>query len=237
MAVGTGMVHLVTRAEPAEPIDHPSEVVVERMDSYFAEPVVAGSKRFHAMVVGPGLGGSLQIGNFVRRLLMDSDCPVVLDADGLTCFRDRGNLARALARRRASTVLTPHQGEFERVFGPIGASPVEACRRAAADTGAVILLKGSPTVIADPTGEVMLAAAGSAKLASAGTGDVLTGVIAGLLAQGMAAFDAAWVGSYLHGMAGSGVMTGKVTASQLVDAVACSYGSLNRTLAPQELLR
>lgn len=237
MAVGAGIVHLFTRAEPTEWLEHPAEVVVDRLESYFAEPVVAASRRFRAMVVGPGLGGSLQIGNFVRRLLIDSDCPVVLDADGLTCFRDGSNLARTLSRRRASTVLTPHRGEFERVFGPIEGSPVEACRQAAIDLGAVVLLKGSPTIIADPSGEVVLSAAGSAKLASAGTGDVLAGVIAGLLAQGTPAYEAAWAGAYLHGAAGTGVATGKVTATSLVDAIAHYYGSLGCAASPQEILR
>ncbi len=237
MAVGAGIVHLVTRAEPTEWLEHPDEVVVDRLESYFAEPVVAASRRFRAMVVGPGLGGSLQIGNFVRRLLIDTDCPVVLDADGLTCFRDGSNLARTLTRRRASTVLTPHRGEFERVFGAIEGSPVVACRQAAIDLGAVVLLKGSPTIIADPSGAVALSAAGTAKLASAGTGDVLAGVIAGLLAQGMSAYEAAWVGAYMHGAAGAGVSTGKVTATSLVDAIAHYYGGLHCVASAQELLR
>jgi hydroxyethylthiazole kinase-like uncharacterized protein yjeF len=237
MAVGAGIVHLVTRADPAEPIDHPPEVVVERLESYFAEPVVTASRRFRSMVIGPGLGGSLQIGNFVRRLLVDSDAPVVLDADGLTCFRDSSNLARTLSRRRAATVLTPHRGEFERVFGTIEDSPVQACRRAALETGAVVLLKGSPTIVADPLGGCALIAVGSAKLASAGTGDVLTGVIAGLLAQGMSAYEAAWAGAYLHGVAGATVTTGKVRASTLVDAIAQYYGGLNRVAPVEELLR
>ncbi|MCL5973284.1 MAG: NAD(P)H-hydrate dehydratase [Ferrimicrobium sp.] len=237
MAVGAGIVHLVTRAEPTEPVAHPQEVVVDRVESYFAEPVVTASRRFRSMVVGPGLGGSLQIGNFVRRLLIDSDCPVVLDADGINCFRDAGNLARTLSRRRASTVLTPHRGEFERVFGTIDGSPVEACRRAADESGAVVLLKGSPTIVADPRGSVALIAAGSAKLASAGTGDVLAGVIAGFLAQGMSAYEAAWAGAYLHGAAGASVSTGKVTATSLIEAIAHYYGGLDRVMPPQDLLR
>ncbi|WP_298208885.1 NAD(P)H-hydrate dehydratase [Ferrimicrobium sp.] len=237
MAVGAGMVHLVTRAESTEIIDHPSEVVVDRLESYFAEPVVVASRRFRSIVLGPGLGGSLQIGNFVRRLLVDADCSIVLDADGLTCFRDASNLARTLARRRASTVLTPHHGEFERVFGPIEGSSVVACRQAAIDTGAVVLLKGSPTIVADPSGAVALSAVGTAKLASAGTGDVLAGVIAGLLAQGMSAYEAAWAGAYLHGAAGSSVVTGKVTATSLVEAIARYYGGLDCVSPAQELLR
>ncbi|WP_298336896.1 NAD(P)H-hydrate dehydratase [Ferrimicrobium sp.] len=237
MAAGAGMVHLVTRAEPNEMIDHPSEVVVDRLESYFAEPVVAASRRFRSIVLGPGLGGSLQIGNFVRRLLVDTDCPIVLDADGLTCFRDTANLARTLTRRRAPTILTPHHGEFERVFGPIEGSPVVACSQAAIDSGAVVLLKGSPTIVADPSGAVALSAVGTAKLASAGTGDVLAGVIAGLLAQGMSAYEAAWAGAYLHGAAGAGVATGKVTATSLVEAIARYYGSLNCVSPAQELLR
>ena len=100
-------------------------------------------------------------------------------------------------------MLTPHDGEFERLAGARpGPDRIAAARALAADTGAVVLLKGSPTVVADPRGEVRVVAAGDARLATAGTGDVLSGVIGALLAQGLPALEAAAAGAWLHGRAG-----------------------------------
>jgi hydroxyethylthiazole kinase-like uncharacterized protein yjeF len=99
-------------------------------------------------------------------------------------------------------VLTPHAGEFSRAFGSVGADRVAAVRAAAARTAGVVLLKGADTIIASPEGRVAINASAPPWLATAGSGDVLAGLISGLLAQGMPAWDAAAAGAYIHGRAG-----------------------------------
>jgi len=157
---------------------------------------VALLKRVHAVAMGPGLGISPATSEGVRAVLGAYGGPVVLDADALA-----GLDLDLLARRRAATVLTPHEGEFTRLFGLIGQDRIGAVVGAAARSGAVVLLKGPTTVIADPSGAVRLAAAGTPSLASAGTGDVLTGLVAALLACGVPALDAAGLAAHAHGAA------------------------------------
>lgn len=167
------------------------------------EPVLAASARVHALAVGPGLSQDEETAGFVRTLLRESPVPVVLDADGLNAFTSR---AGEIADRKADAVLTPHQGEFARLTGmgsrEVALDRVGAVQRLAADSGAVALLKGPRTLVATPRGQVRINLTGSPVLATAGSGDVLTGVIGALLARGLDPFDAAWVGAYLHGDAG-----------------------------------
>jgi NAD(P)H-hydrate epimerase len=156
-------------------------------------------KRLNAVALGPGLG----VGGETRALVdaaLKSGAAVVLDADAITSFKDD---PKALFNRlHEKCVLTPHAGEFERLFsGLLDESPskLEATRAAAARAGCVVLLKGGDTVIADPSGKAAINANAPPWLATAGAGDVLTGLIAGLLAQGMGAFDAACCAAWLHG--------------------------------------
>jgi NAD(P)H-hydrate epimerase len=129
---------------------------------------------------------------------------VVLDADGLNAYTGD---AAALAARASEAVLTPHVGEFGRLTGvkprDLEADRVGHVRRLADDARAVALLKGSRTLIAEPGGRTRLNVTGSPVLATAGSGDVLTGTIGGLLARGLGAPDAAAAGAYLHGLAGT----------------------------------
>lgn len=154
--------------------------------------------RVQAWVVGPGLGTD----DAAAELLTDalrSDLPVLVDADGITLVARAPGLVRA---RRAPTVLTPHDREFARLAGDVGADRIGAARRAAAELGATVLLKGNATVVADPEGRAYVNPTGTPWLATAGSGDVLSGLIGSLLATGLDATLAAAVGAYVHGVAG-----------------------------------
>ncbi|MDY7094493.1 MAG: NAD(P)H-hydrate dehydratase [Acidobacteriota bacterium] len=156
-----------------------------------------------ALALGPGLGVGEETEAAIRRLVLEATVPLVLDADGLNAFAGH---AAALARRSAPTVLTPHPGELGRLLQCSAAEVQEdrpaAARRAAELTGAVVLLKGHRTLVATPDGELYINTTGNPGMATGGTGDVLTGLVGGLLAQGMEALAAAQLGAFCHGLAG-----------------------------------
>ena len=149
--------------------------------------------RRSAWVCGPGLG--IDAARTALTLLLHRGRAVVVDADAISACAGAPDLLRGAA------VLTPHAGEFTRVFGPPGADRVASVRAAAAQTGAVVLLKGADTIVADPDGRVAINDTAPPDLATAGAGDVLAGLIGALLAQGMPAWEAACAGAWLHGRA------------------------------------
>jgi len=217
LRVGSGMVRLITRGAPEEPLDHPSEVVVERHERLSAEAVLEVATRARALVFGPGLGTTSQINMVLAALMRQAELPLVVDADGLNVLARSGRSEALLAARPAPTVLTPHQAEFARLFGDVGPDPLGRIAQLSERTGAVICAKGSPTVVAAPDGRVVVSAAGGPELASAGTGDVLAGMIGGLIARGLPAFEATWVAAELHGVAGAAL--GGLLATELADEV------------------
>jgi NAD(P)H-hydrate epimerase len=167
-----------------------------------AETLLADVGRFASVAVGPGLGGAgdpdLQF--VVRTVVAEARPPMVLDADGLNALA--GDFTSLQARRTmgAPIVLTPHAGEYQRLMGaPVGGDRLAAARALAERSGAVVLLKGPGTVVAGPDGAVALNPTGGSALATAGSGDVLTGIIAGFLARGLDAFRAAAAAAWVHG--------------------------------------
>ena len=189
LAAGASMIRLTSRGDVAELIDLPAEVV--RSD----DPVL--EKRSRCVVAGPGLGTDGVA--WLRERLADVSVPVVLDADGL----DRSLIRNDSASERR-WVLTPHEGEFVRLTGePLPANRLEAVRSLARVTGCVVLLKGATTLIADRDGRVRVVRSGTPTLATAGSGDVLSGVIGATIARGHDPLDAAALGAHLHGRAGA----------------------------------
>lgn len=159
--------------------------------------------RAGALVLGPGLGRAEHAVLFARSLAAWAEAPLLLDADGLNAH---AGALEQLASRPAATVLTPHAGELGRLL-EIDSDEVEArrlhhVREAALRSGAVVVLKGDDTLVAEPEGRVAVSRGGSAGLATAGTGDVLSGTIAAMLAKGLEPFAAACAGVYVHAQAG-----------------------------------
>lgn len=172
--------------------------VLSRWPEVIATSTPATAGRVQAWVVGPGLGTD-ETAAAELRFALDTDLPVIVDADGLTLL---GAHPELIEGRNAPTVLTPHAGEFARLAGsPPGTDRVGATRRLADQLGATVLLKGNVTVIAEPQGRVYLNAAGQSWAATAGSGDVLSGVIGALLAAGLPPGEAAAAAAFVHARA------------------------------------
>lgn len=161
-------------------------------------------RKANVLAVGPGLSREPAARRFAQRLVSEVALPVVLDADGINAFA--GGARGKLRNARCPIVLTPHPGEMARLMGTsaeaVQRSRKEMARKAAKELRAVVVLKGHRTVVASPSGGLYVNATGNPGMASGGTGDVLTGVIAALIGQGCDLFTAAKAGVYLHGLAG-----------------------------------
>jgi hydroxyethylthiazole kinase-like uncharacterized protein yjeF len=168
------------------------------------DAAVKAIERADAVVLGPGLGRAPGTQAFARKLLARVEVPLVIDADGLNALAEV--FPGALPERPAATVLTPHAGELGRLLGvessEVGAHRLADARDAAARSGAIVVLKGDDTLVAAPTGRVAVSRGGAPALATAGTGDVLSGVIGALLAKGVAPDHAACAGVHAHVRAG-----------------------------------
>jgi hydroxyethylthiazole kinase-like uncharacterized protein yjeF len=190
-----------------------------------AAEVLEDVDRFRALAIGPGLGRAPATEAAVCEIVAAAPVPIVVDADALHALAG----SDALTKRAAPTVLTPHDGEFATLAGERpGPDRLAAARGLAADTGAVVLLKGPATVIAAADGRALISAAGGPWLATAGTGDVLTGLIAGLLAQGIDSWLAAAAGAVVHSRAADIAGHTGLVAGDLVGAVPAVLDELRR---------
>jgi hydroxyethylthiazole kinase-like uncharacterized protein yjeF len=204
---------LVTLASPRDALSvnasASTAVMVRAIDTTAEFADLLTDKRLNACVIGPGAGVGERTREFVQAALSEKRA-LVLDADALTSFADASDHLFEAIKSSADPqiVLTPHLGEFRRLFSDMSnkhplRSKLERVRDAAQRSGAVVLLKGPDTVVASSDGRAAISANAPPWLATAGAGDVLAGMIAGFLAQGVPAFEAAAIGTWMHGEAGS----------------------------------
>jgi hydroxyethylthiazole kinase-like uncharacterized protein yjeF len=226
---GAGYLRFAGPAHAAELVRQhfPDVVATETPPGDGAAVLAAG--RVQAWVVGPGLGTDDASAAVVHAVL-GADVPVLVDADGLTIVAQHPQWLRERASRGQVTLLTPHEGEFARLVGgdpaevqeALAADRLGAVRRAASELASTVLLKGSTTLVVDPTGEARVNGTGIGWLAAAGSGDVLSGVAGGLLATGLSARDAGSAGAWLHGVAAQLVVERRgppLAALDLLDAL------------------
>jgi hydroxyethylthiazole kinase-like uncharacterized protein yjeF len=232
---GAGMVRLGIPG--ADPSDLPVTEAVSRALPLvgFDDDALSGLERCKALVVGPGLGTTRRTKEAVRRLVRKAPLPTVLDADGLSALGEIDAAVEVIGPRDHPTILTPHEKEFSRLAGHVvGDDRITAARDLARAVGAVVLLKGSVTVVAEPDGQVTLSASGTSRLATAGTGDVLSGMIGAFLARSMQPGQAAGVAAHVHGRAAEIGYRDGLVASDLPDLCAKVLSELHGS-APRRI--
>jgi hydroxyethylthiazole kinase-like uncharacterized protein yjeF len=213
---------LVALSSPGIDAAAPVESLDRRIPPFdWADDVLADLHRFRSLVIGPGLGRDDHTVPSVVRAVTDAVVPIVVDGDGLFALVwNEAGTAAFLAEREVPTVLTPHDGEYATLTGSApGADRLDAAAALADTTRATVLLKGPTTVIASPGERPLLARSGDARLATAGTGDVLAGMIGAFLARGVDAHRAAAAAAVLHGAAVQACAPVGVVAGDLVDAL------------------
>jgi NAD(P)H-hydrate epimerase len=226
---GAGMVRLSSPGVASDPMA-PTEVVGRAVPSaLWSEDILGELGRFHALAVGPGLGRLDTTATSARDLVARAGIPVVVDGDGLFALAwSADGAGRTVRGRMAPTIVTPHDGEYRLLRGqPPGADRIAAARALAEELQCIVLLKGASTVVTEPGGRTLIVHSGDARLATAGTGDVLTGIIGALVAQRVPPFEAAAAGAWLHGRAAvHGPARGFVAGDlpDLIPAVLAEFG-------------
>jgi ADP-dependent NAD(P)H-hydrate dehydratase / NAD(P)H-hydrate epimerase len=228
---------LVTVSSPGIDADAPVEAIDRRVPPFDWDAAVLDDlHRFRALVIGPGLGREEYTIASVVRCIQDAVVPTVVDGDALfaLAWNENGNPA-FLVEREVPTVLTPHDGEFGTLTGKRpSADRIAAVQELVDTTGATVLLKGPTTVVASPGEVPLLVNSGDERLATAGTGDVLAGIIGAFLARRVPAHRAAAAGAFVHGLAVQRCATTGVIASDLVEQLPAVLTDLLDTLDHQD---
>ena len=206
LRVGAGLVYLgvpesiyaIEAMKLNEPVVFPLPDQGGRLTDAAIPEILERLPRMDAVLIGPGLGTGEGCFRVLKSVLTHAACPVVGDADGITLLAGHMDILRG---REAPTVLTPHDGEFRRLFGPVSADRMASARAAAQDSNSIVLLKGHRTCITDGLRDY-LNPTGNPGMAVGGSGDVLSGILAGLLGQGLEPLEAATCAAWLHGRAG-----------------------------------
>ncbi|MCD4780270.1 MAG: NAD(P)H-hydrate dehydratase [Candidatus Omnitrophica bacterium] len=182
---------------------------------------------YQVIALGPGMTTQASTQKFIIKILLQSQSPLVLDADAINALAQDPEL---LLKARAPVVITPHPGEMARLLGVrkdvLQKDRTRFARQFARDHRCVVLLKGNNTVVASPSGEVHINKTGHQGMATAGSGDVLTGMIASLIGQGIAPFDAGRWGAYLHGLAGESALKNQTCASLIASDIINNIGAV-----------
>jgi ADP-dependent NAD(P)H-hydrate dehydratase / NAD(P)H-hydrate epimerase len=221
LKIGAGLVTLVGHADAlAVHANHLTAVMLAEIGSPKALGDFLLDPRINAVCIGPAAGVGEQTRRNVKAILAHQ-ATVVLDADALTsCMQKPVELFNWIRKNKSRQVLmTPHEGEFSRLFGNEGNSKIDRTTKAAQQSGAIIILKGADTVIAHPDGRAVVNTNAPPSLATAGSGDVLAGILTGLLSQGMDAYEAACAAVWLHGEAAQSFGATAFTADELVKQV------------------
>lgn len=216
---GAGMVRLSTPGYATDPLAPTECVRFPLPPTSWVTEVLSEVDRFHALIVGPGMGRTEPTTQNLRELVQRCPLPMVVDGDGLFALAWSAEGAAATLRQRtAPTVLTPHDGEYTLLRGTRpGPDRIAAAVDLARETNCVVLLKGPTTVCASPDGFSLLVNSGDERLATAGTGDVLAGIVGALLAQQVPPLRAAAAGAWLHGQAAAQGMDRGLVAGDLPD--------------------
>ena len=191
-------IYAIEAVKLTEPVVFPLPDADGKLSCEAVSEILERLTKMDAVLVGPGLGQSEGVLEVVKTVLEQATCPAVLDADGINMVAKHMDILRG---RTAPTILTPHDGEFARLGGVIGADRVAAAEQMARELGCIVLLKGHHTVITDGS-STYINHTGNPGMAVGGSGDVLAGIIVSLLGQGIAPLEAAACGAWLHGAAG-----------------------------------
>jgi NAD(P)H-hydrate epimerase len=243
LRTGCGMVHCavphsaipILSVKLTEPVLYSTEETAEGTpSSKGCDSLVERASSMQVALIGSGISHHPDTGLLVRNLLSKIPIPVVLDADGINAFKEHVN---EIKKHKNALIITPHRREWERLFGTVPGNPVDLIghlSQKAKEYSITIVFKGSPTIVADSRGKSYILPVGNSALATAGSGDVLSGIIASLIAQGCSPLDASILGVSIHGLAGemASEKMGEysVIASDLVEYIS---GVLNK-LSPSK---
>lgn len=223
LRIGAGLVTIAAPIEVAEKLERRvEEVMTMGLDSNSGKVITQLSNfieehKIKSIVIGPGL--KQDSAQFIRDFLPRIKLPAVLDAGAINALGHHLNLLEAIAQKNPNLILTPHAGEFDRLIGQTAPVNQQTIEQFAQKYRVTLIYKGSHSLVAHPNGDIYINQTGNVGLAKAGTGDVLSGMIGGLLAQGVDVFKTSEAGVYLHGLAGDLAAASKTQAGMIASDV------------------